>query len=658
MTPAWIALLGFLRFSVVAILVFLILGPLVRYFETEIEPPTVVLAIDNSTSMVLGADSAATRSRLATTIQKINREISSDYELATYTFGQKVQPGLDTTFSEPITDISALFESLKGRYANRNLGAVIIASDGIYNRGTNPRYALSGLNAPIYSIAFGDTIHRRDVRVTEMAANRIAFLGNKFPVEAIIRADKLDGTVISYQITSEDKVLDTGSFTAKGDADEQTVQFLIDAEKSGRRTFTIRVNGVPDEITKANNSRSVYIDIIDGREKILILGQAPHPDILALREAISYNKNYQVDVAYQGDFTGDFKDYSVLVLHQIPGRNTPSEMLTKIGNSEIPIFEILGGQSDISALRSIGIGVALNGTKTAFNDVGGAVNPSFSLFKINPDFDSFLKDAPPLVSPFGEWNLSNAYESALWQRVGDITTHDPLLIVNKVGGKKSAVLLGEGIWRWRLYDYARNESHIAFDHFFGSVIQYLSVKEDKRRFRVQVPANTMENEALILTAELYNESYEPVNDAEVTIVFTHSEGKQYPFTFSRTDRAYRLKVGSLPVGNYTYLARVNRSGTEYTNAGSLTIRPFALEGAALTANHNLLNVLAENSGGTMVYPNQIDSLVQLIKGANTMQPVSYRTEVLSSVLNLKWPFFLILILLSMEWLIRKRSGHY
>lgn len=276
-----VGLLGFLRFSVVTILAFLILGPLVRYFKTEVEPPTVVLAIDNSNSMVLGADSAKTRAELKTAISELNDKLGANYKLTTYTFGQKVDPGSDTTFAEPVTDISSLFESLKGRYTNRNLGAIILATDGIYNRGTNPRYAMAGLGAPVYSIAFGDTVHRRDVLVTEVAANRIAFLKNKFPVEARIRADKLAGKEISYQISSNGKVLDTGSFIAKGENDEEAVRFLIDADKPGRQTYTITANPVSGEVTRANNSRSVYIDIIDGREKVLILGQAPHPDIVA-----------------------------------------------------------------------------------------------------------------------------------------------------------------------------------------------------------------------------------------------------------------------------------------------------------------------------------------------------------------------------------------
>ena len=658
LASVWLWVLSGLRFAAVTIIAFLILGPLVRYYKTEIEVPSVIVAIDNSESMRLGADSVKSRSALNRALSTLSDGLGDAYQLQTYTFGSKVEPGTDTTFSEPFTDIAALFESLKGRYDNRNLGAVVLASDGIYNRGANPRYALGGINAPVYTIAFGDTVHRRDVKIAEVAANRIAFMGNTFPVEAKIQASKMQGEEIRYHIRTGGKVLESGSFKAETNDEERTVRFLIDAEKPGRQTFTISVDALEGEVTRANNLKAVYVDIIDSREKILILGQAPHPDIVALREGIAQNRNYQVSVDYQNEFKGNIADYSVLILHQIPGGHTPPALIRSIAESKVPVFTIVGGQSDISLLSQIGLGISLNRSKATFNDVGATVNPGFSLFNIPEGLDAFLKEAPPLRAPFGDWRVSNAFESVLWQRVGSISTQDPLLMISTAGQQKAAVLLGEGIWRWRLYDYARNENHKIFDTFFGNIIQYLSVKPDKRFFRLQAPAESMENEPLVLTAELYNEAYEPVNDVQVEIVFTSEEGKTYPFTFSPAGVGYRLNAGTLPVGNYTYEARTSRSGKTYIESGSLTIRPFALEAATLTADHDLLRALASNSSGEMVYPDGVEALVAKIRASNNMQPVSYSTEVLSSVLNLKWPFFVILLLLTVEWFIRKRSGHY
>ena len=658
LSKTWLGILGVLRFALITIIVFLLLGPLVRYFQTEIEPPSIVLAIDNSESLVMGKDSLKTRAEIEQIRAEVQNQLGEEYTLATYSFGQRVREGIDTSFSDPVTNISTLFESLKGRFSNRNLGAVIIASDGIYNRGSNPRYAVSGITAPIYTIALGDTTRRQDALIAEVAANRIAFMGNKFPIEVLMRADKLDGQAITYSLLKGDNILETGSFVAEGDRAEKTVRFLLDAEKPGLQRYSVRINALQNEVTLSNNQRSVYIDIIDSREKVLILGHAPHPDAVALRNAISSNENYEVEVAYLSDFEGNFGDYNVLVLNQLPSGSGDLDLRKKIEDAGIPVFAIVGGQTSLGELANYGLGVRFTSGKNTFNDVGASLNEGISLFRVNENFKFFLQDAPPLRSPFGEWKRNNASETILYQKIGSIPTKDPLMLATKVGDNKSSVLLGEGIWRWRLYDYAVNENHQLFDEFFSSIIQFLSVKDDKRLFRVQSPSDLMENEAILLTAELYNPSYEPVNDVDVEIVFTDEAGKNYPFTFSRTEIAYRLNAGVLPVGNYSFTAFANRDGDRLTDSGSIVIRPFALEGAELTADHNLLNSIAENTGGKMIYPNGVNDLVQQIKSSKSMQPVSYSTEILSSFLNFKWPFFLILALLSIEWFIRKRSGHY
>ena len=57
--------------------------------------------------------------------------------------------------------------------------------------------------------------------------------------------------------------------------------------------------------------------MIDNREKILILANAPHPDIAAIEQSISAAQTYEVDVALANDFTKPLKPYSLIILHQV-----------------------------------------------------------------------------------------------------------------------------------------------------------------------------------------------------------------------------------------------------------------------------------------------------------------------------------------------------
>jgi len=651
--------LAAVRFTVVTIIAFFLLEPLIRQFKTELEQPLLVVAVDNSTSLALSKDSAETRTALSDLRNQVDEELGGEFETVFYTFGQEVSRDGDVDFSQPVTDISALFQSLKDRYSNRNLGGVILASDGIYNRGSNPRYALGALNVPVYTLALGDTTVKKDALIAEIAANRLAFLGNNFPIEARLRADKYKGSVLNCSLIKDGEVLDRKSVDIKNQSFETTIRFLVEASQPGLQRYSISIAALEDEVTLANNSASVIVDVIDSRQKVLLLAHSPHPDLFALRRAVESSDNYEVDVAFQSDFNSEkIADYDILLLHQIPSLATTEILQGAINASDKPVFAVVGGQTIVKRMPSLGLGVQLNGRRGTFNDVNGFLNPAFSKFTLDKSINEFIGQAPPLQVPFGNWSMANSAEVVLNQKVGDIKTEDPLLLVNEVNDEKNAILLGEGIWRWRLYDYAVNESQSQFDGLITSLIQFLAVKEDKRFFRVDGPRDLMENEPIIFNAELYNASYEAVNDVEASMTITDSDGKSYPFNFSRTDRAYRLDAGSLPVGAYSYTAEVNRAGTQYTDQGSFSIQPFELEGANLRANHRLLFNISENSGGQMLYPGNLTPALSDLKNSERAAPVSYSTEILSSLLNLGWPLFLLIILLATEWFIRKRTGHY
>ena len=48
------------------------------------------------------------------------------------------------------------------------------------------------------------------------------------------------------------------------------------------------------EFSNRNNRQDVYVEVIDGKEKILLLALAPHPDVKALKSIIEKNENYVI----------------------------------------------------------------------------------------------------------------------------------------------------------------------------------------------------------------------------------------------------------------------------------------------------------------------------------------------------------------------------
>jgi hypothetical protein len=83
-----------------------------------------------------------------------------------------------------------------------------------------------------------------------------------------------------------------------------------------------------------------------------------------------------------------------------------------------------------------------------------------------------------------------------------------------------------------------------------------------------------------------------------------------------------------------------------------------IENTDLQANHKLLYQLAENSGGKFFARNQKEELISALKNNDRMVVKTFFQEMVNELINLKWIFALILVLLSLEWFLRKFWGIY
>jgi len=209
------------------------------------------------------------------------------------------------------------------------------------------------------------------------------------------------------------------------------------------------------------------------------------------------------------------------------------------------------------------------------------------------------------------------------------------------------------------FDYLENKNHTVFEELLGKIIQYLSLKEDKRKFRISLDKNIFnENEQIIFDAELYNQSYELINEPDASISIKDEQEKEYNFTFDKAGNAYRLNVGLLNVGNYTYTAKTFTNGENLTYSGQFSVRPIQLELFETTADHALLKLLSDKYGGSMVYPTAITTLSQVIKDKGNAKPVIYESTKTRSIINIRWILGLLMGLMIFEWFLRRYFGSY
>ncbi len=651
--------LGVIRALAIAIVAFLLLEPMVRIMVREVRKPVVVIAHDGSSSLTSAGDTALLKEKYPADLQQLADRLSEKFEVRGFTYGQEVREGLHFDHGDALTDISQLFREIHDRFNGPDLGAVIIDGDGIYNRGRDPRLDAERLTVPIHVIALGDTTVRPDLVLRAVEHNRISYFGNEFPLLVRVEARHLRNARTRVSVMQGGKEFAGQDLPVTGDPFFTDVPFNIKAERPGTQRFTVIVRPVEGEATEVNNQQDIHVDVLDDRQKILLLGAAPHPDLGAIRLALAGLEGYETELAFAADFSGNIEDRDLVILHQLPSlKQNIQPLLQRAAARNIPICFILGQGMDFNAFNAIGSGVQVTGHRPAITDAQAAVDRDFSLFTIEEEQQRAIERFPPLQVPFGQYELGRAATALLNQRIGVVRTEYPLIAFLQQGERRMATIAGEGLWRWRLADMQLNQKHENFDRLIHKMVQFLALKVDKNRFRVEHPPEFAENDPIILNAELYNATYELVNTPEATIVLKDEEGRDFPYTFSRTNNAYRLDAGRLPPGHYTWRAATELQGLKYTAAGEFMIRELMAEQVSTVADHGLWADIAARTGGSVAPPADLAQIENSLLERPDLVSRSYSHASFTDLIGLRWLFFVLLALLTAEWALRRRNGAY
>ncbi len=659
-----------LRAVLLSVLFILLLSPLLKIIRSETEKPLVVILKDGSKSLPMVLNNE-TLKQYHSTINKISGELNQDYEVQVLKFGSDVLTNDLDSLNENATDISSALKYVYDNNRSRNLGAVILVSDGIYNKGSNPLYMPQLSSVPLFSIPLGDTSVKRDLALSKVNANSVVFLGNSFTMQIFGKAIACvsSSSTLSVSLVNEgnEKKLFEKNIVFTNNAFSFSQEVVITADRSGVNHYRVRMSTVENEVTELNNVKDVFVDVRESKDKILIMAESPHPDIAAINLSLQEIKNYETEVRYQPEYPSNISDYKLVILHQLPGGDGMfNSFIGKLKERKTPLLFILGNETVVGTFNNIQSAVKLNGSNSSMNAAQAVFNKDFALFTISDKTRERIAAFPPLQTVFGDYKMSASSLALLWQKVGNVQTNYPLIAFESGLQSNTGVIAGEGIWRWRLSDYQKNKNHDAFNELMRRCIQYLVSRAENKPFRVYVQnesgnSNTRifgENEPVLFNAELYNDAGELVNMPDVKLSVTTKEGKDFSFQFNKTYNAYTLNAGSFVSGDYQWKASTTFNNRNLSESGTFRISPVQLESIDLTADYNLMYQLAANSGGAIFPLERSEEIINIIKASDTIKPVIYSINKSESVINLKWLFVVLLLLLSAEWFLRKYNGGY
>ncbi len=653
-----------LRFLLATTIAALLVSPILKQIQNTIEEPTYIIAIDNSSSVANGTDSL----RRASILQDV-KGAAEDYRgqgfkvrFRTIDDQQFEELPTDLAFNAQQSNLSGLLENIKADYEGRNLGGVMLVSDGIYNEGIAPTYR--DYKFKLTTLGVGDTVPKADVSINGLVYNKISYQGNKFPVLVQFTQQGFGGDQVNVSISRAGKLLASQQHTLRGENQINEVKLLLDADTKGFQRYAVTISPLEGEFTTLNNTQQAYVEIIEGKENIAIIAAAPHPDIKALRLAIESNANYTFDqyiLSLPDDrsrLINNKTQYDLIIYHQVPDRNRYDRVLAQLELDEIPSLFIFGGNSDLRSFNQSNKVLTLDAVPGEYDQVNAVFNQGFVNFRLSELLQQTFTELPPISVPFGRFNLSPGSSVMLYQQVGSITTTKPLIALNEEIVPKQAVVIGDGLWKWNLTSYVINDNHEAFNELVTKLVQFLSSKEDRRKFKAYPVKNEYNtNEKVVFDTEVYNDLYERVYGNKINFSLKDDEGNTYEYSYITNENNTRYSMSGLPQGVYKYTASTTLGDESNQVSGEFVIKAIQIEDINLTADFNILRSLAQSTGGRFYKAEDIE---QMKGDINKMQAqgIIHTSEKYLPFINLEGLFFVLLTLVATEWFLRKYNGSY
>ena len=636
--------LALLRFMTIFGILLLLINPIIsrKTFETIKSPLPIV--VDNSGS-VLDLKANEVSLNLYKKLSE-NKALQEKFDVQTYRFDSEFENATTFDFKGTQTNLDEVARSLKGIYKNSNYPTVLI-TDGNQTTGNDYVYSFDA-NNKVYPLVVGDTTNFLDLKVNQLNVNKYAFHKNKFPVEVFLQYSGNKTVNANFSISQGNSILHKQTISFSASKKSTVLNVLLPANNIGLQIFKATISSKEQEKNTYNNTKNFAVEVIDQKSNIAIISAINHPDIGALKRAIESNAQRKVTIVKPNDVKS-LQDYNVLIFYQ-----PTAEFKSVFENNKlagINTFIITGINTDFTFLNQQQNSLVFRMSNQK-EDYLASFNSQFNLFALD---DIGFEQFPPLQNAFGTITTNGNVAVLLSSKIRNIDTNAPLLAFAENQGKRSAFLLGENLWKWRLQSHVDSQSFEKFDLFIDKTIQYLASTNSKKSLVVNHESFYNSGEAIEITAQYFNKNYEFDEKARLTISVTNKKTKQIKkYDLLKTNTAFKVNLDGLSAGQYIFSVKELNSNTAYNSY--FEILDFDIEKQFVNPDVSKLTQLANQTQGKVQYPDQVDALIKVLLENENYKAVQKAIVEKTPLIDWIWLLVLIALSLASEWFIRKYNG--
>ena len=652
-----------------ALLIFLFFDPKFNFSVSQEDELPWNIYVDKSLSMAYHPKPSS----LALTLgvdDLLNQLNKKTIKNKIFSFGSEIDTNWVSgkkNFTQGSTNLGMVLDHIKSNKNEKSAGSVII-TDGQANLGKEIGIEKLNNGKPIHIIGVGNTSPSLDVAIKSIDAPPVIIKGENAELVVSITYNGNPNKKFNITLYSQDKLMGSKVISSSGNNSIDKVRFMISPDLTGNMEYRVQVNAIADEINIQNNKQVVNIQVLKNIYRLAIITGAPNFNTQFLKKIIFDNSKVKVDhfVYRNNTYSASLKQFWETKYDLIIFDNHPIEDNAEEWNSYLRVFakKILSQKTSLALIAGYDINEAtlesylklmeLNYKKSIIKlgaefpwRVTENWNSTFPF--AGPSFDNDLKkDLPPLYVGINiDPNNANV--------LADFSISEmrvPLLLISEKGPLRFAVWTSPDLNKLHLK--SQNEKYFNLhEDLFNPIVTWLMRTNNEKNIYFRSDKNSyQQGEQISIFGKPIIES--KFGDEGLIHVYSNDSliNTKQLFYNSNTD-TYEGKFWASKAGKLYYKIEIP-SGEKSTTIGSgeVHVQESQVELNKVFLNEIPLKKLAKATGGTFYRWDSRGELTNiLIKKIENS--VGNKRIVLKRTIGM---FILIIILVSIDWILRRKLG--
>ena len=696
----------------VLLLVYLFQPTLLRQTLQQI-PPEVAVLVDTSGSMAAKeggvSRSAAIGPLVAEEDAPLRRALLSAGKVRYFTFDREVRP----TGLEPLTraiqtkgtgtDIAGALAEVRESNPGHPPAAIVLLSDGAANLGSaDAAEAARRAGVPVVAVAMADRGSFRDLQILDLRAPDLSFLRHESRVRFRLRALGFKGRRVTLVLKSGGQVVAMRAVDLDRDAFDERLAFTFRPNEVGLFRLSVEAFSQLGEHSRANNTVEFSVQVLRDKLRVLYVSGRPSWNYKFFRRALKQDPgidmvsfvilrtiNDDVNIPQselslisfptERIFTRELHNFDLLIFDNFSFRPYfPFYYLENIAKyvDRGGAFLMIGGESsfgsggygDSPVEHILPVEMRLRGERYVNGPVRAALTDAGKTHPItrlstDPAENLKLWDSLPRLRGYNSVIRARPEATVLAVRgAGEGAGRSPLVAVMEAGKGRTMAILTGSLWRWYFEMVGRGRGNRPYLNLVKRSVDWLVHSPSLDRVRLSsLRRQYKAGEDAEVRLRVLDARYRPAPGAEVTGAVLDPYGNRIPvrFTPDREPGLYLARPRLPTPGPYRIQAEA-RVGGRVLGRSELLLdaQTFNLEEEDAAPRPDFLRRLARASGGRFIEGGAFDDravseVANLLKSRTRLNLVEERELPLWKI---EYAFVALVVLLGVEWFLRRRRG--